>query len=152
MNPRMKRHHLVTGLAAAGVLALALTGCTGPDPEPTPSASATGEAEAPETYTDITDTPGNEEGMTGALADSTTSTCELVDGAWNVAGTVANPTEETVSYRIFMSLLDEDGATLALQQINVDGVEAGAEGEWEATIPVEAENLRCVPRVERRAA
>jgi hypothetical protein len=152
MNISMQRHHLLSGLAAAGVLALALTGCTGPEPEPTPSASATGEAEAPETFTDITDNPGNEDGMTGALADSTTETCELVDGSWSVAGTVVNPTEETVSYRIFMSLLDEDGATVALAQVNADGVEPGAEAEWSRTIDVDAENLSCVPRVERRAA
>lgn len=152
MNLSMKRHHLVTGLAAAGVLALALTGCTGPDPEPTPSPSASGEAEAPETYTDIVDTPGDEDGMTGARSDLEIPTCVLEDGAWNVGGTVTNPTEETVSYRIFMSLLDEDGATVALQQINVDGVEGGAEAEWSGSIPVEQENLQCIPRVERRAA
>ena len=141
-------------LAAAALMVLA--GCTGqsddakPNPSDSPSPSAS-ETTQPG-ITDITDTPGSGEGLVGALADSTVSTCALADGAWNVVGSVKNPTEDTADYRIYVSLLSAAGDTRALQQVDVDGVDAGDSADWSTTIPVADDGLSCVLRVERYTA
>jgi hypothetical protein len=136
---------------AAGVLALALTGCTAQDAEPSPSPTPTAEATEPATagVTDVQDVPGSGEGFTGALSDLTIATCERGDGGWTVDGTVQNSAEGPVSYRLYMSLLTGESDTRALQQVDVGPVEAGAGAEWSMTIPVEEDGLTCVPRVER---
>jgi hypothetical protein len=136
---------------AAGALALALTGCTAQDAEPTPSPTPTAEATEPATagVTDVQDVPGSGEGFTGALSDLTITTCERGDDGWTVEGTVQNPTEGLVTYRLYMSLLTGGSDTRALQQVDVGPVEAAAGAEWSMTIPVEEDGLTCVPRVER---
>lgn len=149
----MTARPLITG-ATIAVLALALVGCTpddGPEPNPSPSATESTDAAEEQTpgITDVQDTPGSGEGLTGALVDTTTTTCERGDEGWTVAGTVTNPAEGAVNYRIYVSLLTEDQDTRALQQVNVDGVEPGATADWSASIPLEEDDLSCVLRVER---
>lgn len=140
-----------TLLAAIGVVlaGVALTGCTAePTPAPTPSTSATPTAAAPG-LTDVTDTPGSGENLTGALADSTTTTCERAGDAWTVDGTVTNPTEGAVSYRIYVSLLNAANDTRALVQVDVPEVAAGESSDWATEIPVAEDELSCILRVER---
>jgi hypothetical protein len=145
-----------TTTLTVGALALALTGCTSQDaePSPTPTSSPTAEAteQASAGITDVKDVPGSGEGFTGALSDLQIATCERADGGWTVAGTVQNPTEGAVTYRLYMSLLTGASDTRALQQVDVGPVEAGAGGDWSMTIPVEEDGLTCVPRVERYEA
>ncbi|WP_227531160.1 hypothetical protein [Microbacterium tenebrionis] len=144
------------GVRAAGAGAALLLGvvglsaCTNGDSEPSPSPSAS--STLTPGITDITDTPGSGENLVGALADATVSTCELGDGSWTVDGTVKNPTKDSVSYRIYVSLLNEAGDTRSLSQVDVDGVGEGAEEEWATTVDLTDEDLTCVLRVERYAA
>ena len=143
-----------TTTLAVGALALALTGCTSQDAEPSPSPTPTAEAteQASAGITDVQDVPGSGEGFTGALSDLTITTCERGDGGWTVDGTVQNPSEGPVTYRLYMSLLSGGSDTRALQQVDVGPVEAGEGADWSMTIPVEEDGLTCVPRVERYAA
>lgn len=123
-----------------------LSACTG-DAEPTPTPTATSTPESG--ITDITDAPGSGDGLVGALADTTTDTCELADGAWNVAGTVTNSSDASATYRIYVSLLTEGGETRSLTQVDVPEIDAGAETEWSTTVALDEEDLSCVLRVER---
>ena len=127
--------------------AFALTGCTGGgDTDPTPMPT---ETQATGGLTDIVDTPGSGENFAGALTDASTETCELADEAWTAAGTVTNSTDAAVNYRIYVSFLTTTGDTRALTQVNVDGVEPGADGEWTTSAAITDEGLECVLRVER---
>lgn len=146
---------LISALSVAAVTLAVLAGCTPTavhkaTPKPTPSASAS--AEKAPGITDITDTPGSGAGLVGALADSKVTACALTDGAWNVTGTVTNPTPKTVHYRIYVSLLDGAGGTRALQQVDVDTVKSSATADWKTSIPTTEDGLNCVLRVERYGA
>lgn len=143
-------------ISTAIAAALALAGCTGggdaPSPSPTPTASGS-PSDSPGVV-DVTDTPGGGTdgaggGFTGALADAPVTSCELQDGAWNVAGTATNPTEGAVTYRIYVSLLNGGGDTRALQQVDVPEVAAGETAEWQTSVPIDEDGLNCVLRVER---
>ena len=152
---------LIASLAAAAALTLTLAGCTGSD-DATPSGSASPSASASASagdpgITDVTDTPGagtdgDGGGFTGALADAEVSDCAAADGAWQVSGTVTNPTDADADYRIYVSLLNGGGETRALTQVDVDGVEAGESSEWDTTVDLGEDGLNCVLRVERYAA
>ena len=142
------RRMLGAGLAV--LLGVAgLSACTSDaQPKPTPTTTSTAQAG----ITEITDAPGSGAGLVGALADKQVETCELADGAWNVAGTVTNSSEASASYRIYVSLLTEGGDTRSLTQVNVDPIDAGTETEWSTTVAVNEKDLSCVLRVERYAA
>ena len=134
-------------------LVVALAGCTGggdgdASPSPTPSSTA---AAAP-AVTDIQDDPGTAPDFVGALQDVQQTACELDGGAYTVTGTAANPTDAAQHYRIYVSLLDGDQATLGLTQVDLDSVAAGETAEWEAQLAVDSADLTCVLRVERFAA
>ncbi|WP_423920220.1 hypothetical protein ACPEEZ_13830 [Frigoribacterium sp. 2-23] len=147
------RSRLALITIGAALTATALAGCTGDgstDATPTPSAT-TSTAETP-AVTDITDNPGSAADFTGALADTKQTTCELSGGAWNVAGTVTNPTESAQHYRIYVSLNNESQETRGLKQVDVESVAAGATADWSTTIETGEKNLSCVLRVERFAA
>ena len=140
---------------ALTALALVLTGCTSSDdakPKPTPSATETESAETSPGITEITDPPGSGENLVGALSDSSVTTCELQDGAWNVVGSVTNPTDGPVDYRIYVSLLNPESDTRALKQVDVPDVESGGTADWQTSIALADEGLTCVLRVERYTA
>jgi hypothetical protein len=144
------RSRLIATVVVVSAGAFALSGCTADEPTPTPTPTAQGSTEDPG-VTDIEDAPGSGENLEGALADSEVTTCERTDDTWTVDGTVTNPTEGTVDYRIYVSLLNGANDTRGLQQVNVDAVEAGATSEWESSIPIAEDDLTCVLRVERYA-
>lgn len=158
MNSTARRNGrlILAALAMATAVSIGISGCTPTvnqtKPTSSPTSSATTPPEALPSVTEIIDTPGSGEGLVGALADSTVSNCALADGTWKVDGTVTNPTEEPANYRIYVSLLNASGETRALQQVNVDEVDAAATSNWTATVPVADEGLNCVLRVERYTA
>ncbi len=143
--------HRVVGAGLAVLLGIAgFTGCTQESPKPEPTPTATGQADGG--ITEITDAPGSGEGLVGALSDTQVTTCELGDGQWDVAGTVTNSSDAAASYRIYVSLLNTAGDTRSLTQVNVEPIDAGAEAEWSAVVPLDEKDLNCVLRVERYAA
>lgn len=147
---------LRSSLALLGTAALVTTlaGCTGGgdgDGDASPTPTTTSAAAAP-AVTDITDDPGTAPDFVGALQDVQQTTCEQDGGAWNVTGTAANPTDAAQHYRIYVSLLDGDQATLGLTQVDLDSVGAGETADWQAQVAVDAPDLSCVLRVERFAA
>lgn len=142
------RTRTIALIAAATLLGGLVTGCTATDAEPTPTPTATADVQEPG-VTDIVDAPGSGEGLVGAAADATTDTCESSGDAWVASGTVTNPTEVAVDYRIYVSLLNGANDTRGLQQVDVTAVEPGATGTWESSIAVADDDLTCVLRVER---
>ena len=151
-------------LAAAGAvsLVLALAACSDSDDDDASAASTTTEAEQPDddttattadegTVTQTSDPPRTE-GFVGARVDVTGLACEGGDDGWTVSGTVTNPTEAAVDYRIFTSFLDDAQATAGLLQTDVTGVPAGGAQEWSGELPVTGSDLQCVLRVERTEA
>lgn len=105
----------------------------------------------PVAVVDVSVQPGTATGFEGALKDVTDLRCESTDGVWSVSGAVTNPTTGTVSYRIYVSFLDDAGATPGLLQVDADNVAAGAGTTWTGSLDVGLDNLKCVLRVERTA-
>ncbi|MGV8886287.1 MAG: hypothetical protein ACOH1T_11970 [Microbacteriaceae bacterium] len=141
------RSRLMVAALSAALLAAALAGCTADTPAPKPTKTAA--AEQKPGITDITDTPGSGEGLVGAIADNTMGSCERVGDKWTVSGTVANPTDKTAHYRIYVSLLNGANETRALVQVDVNEVAASKKDDWGVKIPVAEDDLSCVLRVER---
>ncbi|MFT4051269.1 MAG: hypothetical protein QM677_03355 [Microbacterium sp.] len=103
---------------------------------------------AQEDVSEITDQPGSVEGYVGALGDAEVVTCAREGGDWVVAGTVTNPLDEVQSYRIYVTVRDDDD-TRGIIQVDVPDVEGEASAEWTASFPLDDESLECVLRVER---
>lgn len=151
--------------AAVAAFALVLSACSGGDPEvvispTTPDASLTpGQpsptytpAEPSDVYVNTTDSQGVGE-YVGAAMDVIASTCEADGATWVGSGTVQNPTEGDVNYRVWVAFVDGDNETVGLVQANVDGLGAGDTGDYTTSMPyTDAGALTCVLRVERRIA
>ncbi|GAB3399580.1 hypothetical protein GCM10027515_06170 [Schumannella luteola] len=142
----------LTALAGVAFVAGALAGCTGGDDSTAKKSASPKPSTAPSQVTEVSDAPGTGEGFEGARNDVEVKKCEPADGGWAISGTVTNSSEATANYRIYVSLLDKDSATLGLKQVNSDGVEAGKSADWNADIAVDGKNLQCVLRVERYPA
>ena len=157
----------LTAVAAASVAgALLLAGCSGGDGPtvtatvvvpthatggPSPSATHT-PLEASDVYVDTVNSQA-EGDFQGAASDVTAQSCEASEGTWLGSGTLTNPTDATVDYRVWVAFLNPSGDTVGLVQSNADGVKPGKTGEYAAAMPyVGADALTCVLRVERRAA
>jgi len=132
------------------ILAFTLAGCTnnGTEEQPEPTESSAAEEQTPG-VTDITDAPGTGENLQGALADSTVEECKRSGDEWTVKGSVTNSTDASVTYRIYVSLLNGANDTRALSQVDVDATEPGATADWNIDIAVAEDDLTCVLRVER---
>lgn len=150
MTARTPTLGLIAALMLTGGL---VAGCTanGPEPTETPTPSTLAESLEPG-VTDITDAPGSGEGLVGAAADAVTDTCEASGEGWATTGTVTNPTDAAVDYRIYVSLLNGANDTRGLQQVDVVDVAPGATSIWESLIAVPDDDLTCVLRVERYSA
>jgi hypothetical protein len=136
--------------AAAVIVAVGfLAGCTGPTPEPTPT--GTTKATVSPGVTDITHAPGSGPGLVGAASDAKTASCKQDGSSWVATGTVKNPTDKTVDYRIYVSLLNGANDTRGVQEVDVADVAAGATADWKSSIKVPDKDLTCVLRVERYA-
>jgi hypothetical protein len=145
--------------------ALLLAGCSGggdpvetttivaPTSAPTASPSATDAPLEPgNVYVDTVNSQAEGE-FVGAATDVTEQSCDAGDGTWVGSGTLTNPTDEAVDYRVWVAFIGPDGDTVGLVQSNADGVEGGESGGYSASMPyTEEDALTCVLRVERRAA
>jgi hypothetical protein len=98
---------------------------------------------------DVVHQPGEGE-FEGAL-DDIEFTCTTDGATWTAEGTVTNSTAAPAGYRIFMGFLDSAGETVALVEAEVTGLPAAESDEWSVQFASSAGDLRCVPRVERRA-
>ncbi|MGV8913337.1 MAG: hypothetical protein ACOH14_12055 [Rhodoglobus sp.] len=144
------RTRLTATAVPFAILALTLAGCTnnGTDAQPEPTESSAAAEQTPG-ITDITDAPGTGENLQGALADSTVDECKRAGDEWTVAGSVTNSTDTSVTYRIYVSLLNGSNDTRALTQVDIEATEPGATADWSIAIPVAEDELSCVLRVER---
>ncbi len=117
------------------------------------SDSAPGETTTvPTAVVDVKTQPGTAtDGFEGAKADVSDSRCESTAGKWTVTGKVTNPANAAVNYRIYMSFIDAAGATPGLLEVDVDNVAAGASADWNGSLDIGLDDLKCVPRVERVA-
>lgn len=133
------------------LVALSLAGCTAGQGEAaaTPSVTATETASAGEVI-DIRDQPGSVAGYVGASADVQLTQCAAQDGGVVVSGTLTNPETQAQSYRIYVSVLDDD-ATVGLVQVDVPDVAGSASQTWDTQVAVSAGGLSCALRVERFA-
>jgi hypothetical protein len=128
-----------------------LTGTTGSTPPDSPAVTTTTiiTTTTVEALIAIRDQPGDGE-FDGAKDDITESDCSVVGGVWTYSGTVANPTDDDVEYRIFVAFLDQANDTLALIQAENSLLAAEQSAEFAVEFTSTATGLSCVPRVERR--
>lgn len=152
-----------SSVSAQGTVSSVAAGSTVPATTAAPStspvnSSATSDsssapiATAPTAVVDVKTQPGTAtDGFEGAVADISDRRCELTSGTWTVTGKVTNPTGAAVNYRIYMSFIDASGATPGLLEVDVDNVAAGASADWNGSLDIGLDDLKCVPRVERVA-
>lgn len=155
----MKRKVLIVA-----ILPLVLAGCFGSGGGETPtSASSPSSTGASPSATHVPLDPGNvyvdvdnsqgEGDYVGALTDMVASSCAGDGGVLYGSGTVKNPSDVTVNYRIWVSFIDSDGETIGLVQDNVDGIDPGQQGDFATQMPYTGSDaVTCVYRVERRVA
>lgn len=132
-------------------VALTLTGCgsNGSDGDDDPGDDLTEEtATQGSSYTEVSDHPGSLDEFTGALEDAELESCEAGGSGWIAEGTVTNPLDDVQSYRVYVSVRSEEG-TIGLVQVNVDDVDGGDSGSWEADFDLDEDDLECSLRVER---
>lgn len=152
----MTRARYLSALVVAAALAVAATGCSSDDTEASPDTSAPAEttttAPKPPAEIRVFVAPGTAEGFEGARKDVTAENCTRSDTGWLTDGTLVNPTDTVVSYRVYTSFNDPSGELRALVQTDVNDVAPGAEGSWLNQVEVTDDNLTCVLRVERTPA
>jgi len=145
-----------TALVVAAALAVAATGCSSDDTMAAPDTSAavetTSTAPKPPAEIRVFVAPGTAEGFEGARDDVTVENCIQTGSAWVTEGTLVNPTDTPVSYRVYTSFNDPSGELRALLQTDVNDVTPGAEGAWLNQVESADDNLTCVLRVERTPA
>lgn len=164
----------MVGAAMAAALAVALAGCSASDAPEAPSeapaevtAAPSGDPvtpSAPEgeekesaiddsSHIDVVDAPGSLPDFEGALADAHVDSFERADGGWRAEGTVSNPSEAGVAYRIYASAMGTEGQdTRGIVQVDVTDVGPGETAAWTATFPLDDEDLQLVLRVERASS
>lgn len=102
---------------------------------------------------EVTDEPGlADDDFVGARSDTTLDRCEAADGQFVAAGEVTNSSGTDASYRIYVSFnLPDSAQSRGLIQVDLE-VADGATEPWEASAPLEEDDLECILRVERVAA
>jgi len=84
----------------------------------------------------------------GAAQDVKLSECDSTKTGTTFAGTVANPTAATQSYRIYVAVTDKS-ATVGVAEVEVPALAAKATSPWKGNVDSGAEGAKCVLRVER---
>jgi hypothetical protein len=108
-------------------------------------------AARPAVVVDVVNQPGSGD-FEGAVGDVDGQTCAVAGGRWTSAGSLRNPTDAVVDYRVYVSFLDRAGETLALIERDLDHVMAGDSQAWSVVFDTSVADVRCVLRVERRVA
>ncbi len=147
-----------TTLIALGVVAvIGVAGCSSdgsakeaasPKTKPTATSNALSTSTTQPFVANTKNTPGTLADFVGAKADVHDTSCKQDGGSWNANGTVTNPTNSAVRYRIYVSFLDGD-TTVGLAEANVAKVGPKKSAEWQQGVKVASDNLRCILRVER---
>ena len=157
----MKRSLIVLVLAPAFLAGCGSAGTDSPTTDATTPVATTAPDASPtavptmaksDVYVDAANSQAEGE-FVGAFSDVASSSCERDGGNWTGSGTLLNPTGDKVDYRVWVAFLDSEGDTVGLVQNDVNGVEAGATGDYLASMPyADPDDLACVLRVERRVA
>jgi len=145
-------------IAFALVGGLALTACSGSSSDGNKSLAAKRAASKQVATTSsttpfvdgTTHTPGTLTEYEGARSDVHDTTCAADGNAWTAHGKVTNSASSTARYRIYVSFLRGD-TTVGIAETAAGPVKAGATAGWDAKVPVHADGLRCILRVERAA-
>jgi hypothetical protein len=116
--------------------------------QPASASSSAGPATKPAVVNKTTDPPRTAN-YVGARKDVTNLSCKQDGQLWRVSGTVTNPTDAPVDYRIFTSFLDSSNETRGLLQTDVAGVAPAEARDWSGEIELDAADLICGLRVER---
>jgi hypothetical protein len=143
---------IVHPLAAALVVASALTGCTlsapdSPTASRTPAASATVTADAPGLPAGVaqaSDVPTAVANDPAQRSNVTVTGCSRTDAGWAATGTAKNPTGEPVTYRLTLFFTTATATVLAVAPAEVP-VKAGGDATWRAEAAFTApDGTRCV--------
>ncbi|MBM9465471.1 hypothetical protein JL108_18635 [Aeromicrobium sp. YIM 150415] len=126
------------------LVVLSLVSCSGDDGD------GGTKDEIVDSYTDITDQQGSVQGFVGAVDDAEVERCEASGDGWVAEGNVTNPEDVEQSYRLYVAY-NEDRDTQGLVQVDVAAVPPGGTETWSAQVPLTADELECVLRVERFA-
>lgn len=138
---------------ASGVIVsvLLVGGCSNDGDDDPAEAPADAAVVDDETVTATSDPP-RAAGFTPAREDITALTCRQDGDAWEVVGTVENPTDAPADYRIYTLLLDDAEELKGIAQADVAGVGAAEAKDWTASIDLPLDDLHCGVRVERTPA
>ena len=137
-------------LVAAAIVAVVLSGCSGPAPTPSPSPSGVTPTYG-DSYDDFSQAPGSGgDDMEGARSDLKDTSCGADGDSWTYVGALTNSSDAAADFRVYVSFNDEDDATVGLVQKDVAALGAGdtkivsismPKGDWG--------DRTCILRVER---
>lgn len=148
----MARFRFSIGVVVVAVVACVATSCSSDDTAASPDTSVAADttvAPRPPAEIRVFVPPGTTEGFEGAWADVTAQGCARTDAGWVTSGTLVNPTEASVNYRVYTSFNDPTGGLRALLQTDVNDVAPGAEASWLNVTESADGVLSCVLRIER---
>ena len=144
-------------IAFALVGGLALTACSGSSSDAHSTSLSARRAASKQVATTssttpfvdgTTNTPGTLTGYDGARSDVHDTTCAADRNAWTARGKVTNSASSTARYRIYASFLRGD-TTVGIAEAAAGPVKPGATADWDTSVEVHADGLRCILRVER---
>jgi hypothetical protein len=145
-------------LACALVGGLALTACSSTSDSKSASLDAKrASARATTTSTTAafaaatTHPPGSLRHLEGARADVRDTDCVQRGDAWKASGKVTNPQVVAANYRIYVSFLHGDD-TVGVAEANLGPVAPKATSDWDTSVKLGTDGLRCILRVERADA
>lgn len=135
---RVRRSAIVAGVVA---MAITLAGCVG-DTDPA------GTADGP---ISVSTPAGGDGAYVGARSDVQLLSCQGTASGGAASGEVTNPEDERQDYRIYVSAV-VDGATVAVTQVDVTGVDPDVTAAWETELGTTDDEISCILRVERTAS
>jgi hypothetical protein len=134
---------LTTGLAGAAIACTLLAGCSSNSPSAVTTTSAPSHATS--SLPGTTTIPYS--AKLNARTDVSTSSCNQVNGAWVMKGSVTNSAKKNRNYQIVVDFVTNPGNTVMdTQIINVRDVAPKATKSWTATGAQGKDHLGCVVR------
>lgn len=119
--------HRLAGLALSAVVALAIAGCSAdnaPAPDKSPELGDAQAATSPATPVPSAPVVGKD-GVAGAKADLSSSSCAFADGAWSMKGTLTNSQKAAQDYAIRVSVRDTTTSSVKVAKVFNKKVEPG---------------------------